>query len=162
MRGRIFKIKKTTLLKLSFCINLLFYIIFTILSFICINIPNLWFFGFCFFIGVYLIIRSILFALDSSCYFGILLLCIGLFNYYSSLFDIINFGVVFVVLSFSIASLFTYYFFNQTFHLFLSISIYFVALDVFVFILNLISIWIFLAILSIVVISLISRYLIIG
>lgn len=159
MRGRIFRIKKTTILRLSFILNTLLFFASSILSFMFLKDYDLWFFNFCINMGVHLMVRSFLFRLDSSCYFGFLLFFIGIFYWHSFLFNIMAFYSVFIVLAFSMASFFTSHYFNQPFHSFLSISLILVAVDLLVFLIKLISIWFFLAIMLLIVILLICRYL---
>lgn len=159
MRGYIFKIKKTTLLRLSFIINMLMYILATVLSVVIFDMPNMWFFGFCLFLGLHLIIKSCLFALDSACYFGSLLFCIGLFYILSICVNVTNMYPVFLSLSFTCASFFTFYFYNEEFQFFLSLSLFFVTIDILLFIINLFSFWFFLAIILIIMLLLISKYL---
>lgn len=161
MRGRILSIKKTTILKLSFVLNLLLFVVMSILSFVVIKNNDLWFFMFCIFIGLHLIIKSMLFKFDSSCYFGSLLLSIGLMYVYCILLNITNFYPTFLIMSFAFASFITGFFFKQTFHYLLFFSLIFVSLDLLFYSINFISIWIFLAILSLIVILLICKYLII-
>ena len=118
MRGRILSIKKTTILKLSFVINILLFQVSSVLSFVLVKNYDLWFFAFCIFIGLHLIIKSCLFKFDSSCYFGTMLLTVGLFYVYCSMLSIINFYPVFITLSMSLASFFTAFFYKQNFHLY--------------------------------------------
>ena len=161
MNGRLFKIKKTTLLRLSFIINMLFFITSTILSLTVFKLPDLWFFSFCLFIGIHLIIKGGLFYLDSACYFGFTLFFCGLFYIQNIILNILYVYPAFVILSFAIASLFTFYLFKESYHFFLALSLLFVSIATLVYIINLISIWIFLAIISVVVLLLIGRYLLI-
>ena len=157
MRGRIFTIKKTTILRLSFIINLLLFVASSLISFFVIKNYNLWFFMFCLFIGLHLIIRSFLFKFDSSCYFGFLLLFVGIFYLYCLFFNLSMYPL-FILLSFSIASYLTAFFYKQNFHYFLSISLILVDIGLLLYMINIITIWIFLAIILAVVILLICRY----
>lgn len=158
MRGRILTIKKTTILRLSFILNILFFVASSIISFLVIKNNDLWFFMFCIFIGTHLIIKGILFKFDSSCYFGSLLLAIGLMYIYCLCLNILNFYPVFLVISFSLSSFLTGFFFKQQFHYYLSFSLYFLSLDLLFYMINLISIWIFLAILAVIVVLLVCKY----
>lgn len=157
MRGRIFTIKKTTILRLSFIINLLLFVASSVISFFVIKNYNLWFFMFCLFIGLHLIIRSFLFKFDSSCYFGFLLLFVGIFYLYCLFLNLAMYPL-FILLSFSIASYLTAFFYKQNFHYFLSISLILVDIGLLLYMINIITIWIFLAIILAVVILLICRY----
>lgn len=158
MRGRILTIKKTTILRLSFVFNFLMFLVMSVLSLVVIKNYDLWFFMFCIFIGLHLLIRSVLFKFDSSCYFGTLLLSIGLLYIYCLGFNITNFYANFIVLSFALASFITAFFFKQTFHYILSFSLIFVALDLLFYTINFISIWIFLAIITVIVLLLVCKY----
>ena len=157
MRGRIFTIKKTTILRLSFIINLLLFVASSLISLFVIKNYNLWFFMFCLFIGLHLIIRSFLFKFDSSCYFGFLLLFVGIFYLYCLFLNLLMYPL-FILLSFSIASYLTAFFYKQNFHYFLSISLILVDIGLLLYMINIITIWIFLAIILAVVILLICRY----
>ncbi len=159
MRGRILTIKKTTILKLSFVLNLILFAIMTVLSFVVIKDNDLWFFMFCIFVGLHLIIRSGLFKFDSSCYFGSLLFMVGIFYIYCQGLNIINFFPVFLILAFSISSFVTAFFYKQNFHYYLSFSLYFLSADLLFFMINFISLWFFLAILGVIVLLLVGRYL---
>ncbi len=158
MQGRIFSIKKTTILRLSFIINLILYLTSVVLSFTVLSVDNLWFFSFCIFIGLQLLIKSVLFKHDSSCFFGIILLLIGIFYFYCVYFSILSYFIVFVLLSFSMASLLTYYFFKQPFQLAVSLSLFFAAIITFIFVLNIISFLISLALIGVDVLLLVYAY----
>ncbi len=159
MKGRIFTIKKTTILKLSFIFNVLLFITSSLISFLVIKNYNLCFFMFCIFIGLHLLIRSFLFRFDSSCYFGFLLLFIGGFYLYCLLLNLQEFYSVFLLMSFSLASYLTAFFYQQNFQYYLSFSLIFVSIDLFLYLLNIISILIFLAIILLIVVLLLCRYL---
>lgn len=158
MQGRIFSIKKTTILRLSFIINLMLYALSAILSLTIFKIYNLWYFSFSSFVGTQLIIKSALFRHDSSCFFGIILFLIGFFYFYCFYFDILKFFIVFLLLSFAISSFLTYYFFKQPFQLGVSLSLFFASLFTFIFISNIISLPIFLALMGCDVLLLIWAY----
>lgn len=162
MRGRILSIKKTTILKLSFVINILLFLVSSVLSFVLVKNYDLWFFAFCIFIGLHLIIKSCLFKFDSSCYFGTMLLTVGLFYVYCSMLSIINFYPVFITLSMSLASFFTAFFYKQNFHYYISFALYLLSIFLLFFMINYISLWIFLAILACLVLLLVGRYLLIN
>lgn len=159
MKGRIFTIKKTTILRLSFILNVLLFIISSLISFFVIKNYNLWFFMFCIFIGLHLLIRSFLFKFDSSCYFGFLLLFVGGFYLYCLLLKLSAFYPIFLVLAFSLASYFTAFIYHQNFQYFLSFSLIFVSVGLLLYMLNMISIYIFLAIILVVVLLLLCRYI---
>ena len=158
MKGRIFGIKKTTVLKLSFVVTSTIFLLCSALSERLLSIPNLWFYSFLIATGIYLIIKSALFRLDSACFFGSLLLIMGVSYLYCYFLKILNFYSVFVLLSFSLASLFSGYFFKQNFQYLLSFSLFFIAIFCFLFLLNIISLWIFLAIIGLCVLLLVVAY----
>lgn len=159
MNGRILTIKKTTILKLSFILNALFFVASCLISFLFIKDYNLWFFTFCIFMGLHQIIRSALFRVDSSCYFGVLLLFIGIFYIYCQGLHIENYISIFMLFAFVFASYFTGHFFDQSFHKILSLSLIFSDIALFFYLLNMISIWIFLAIILASVLLLVCRYI---
>ncbi len=158
MRSRIFSIKKSSLLMFSAVINGALFIGGSLVSALVFNLYNAWFFIFCLSVGLHLIIKSLLFKYDSSCYFGIILFLIGNFYFYCLLFDILFLFPVFILLAFAGASVVTFYFFKQPYHLFLALSLFFVIIALLFFLLNKISIWIFLAIVGLSVLLLIVRY----
>jgi len=158
MRARVLKIKKSTWLNISLAVNVLLLVTVSVLFCLFLENYNLWFFIFCFFVGLHLINKSLLFKFDSSCYFGVLLLLIGGLYILSFYYQILNFYTVFIVLSFSFASFCAYSFFNQPFQLVLALSLFFVSIGLLLFLINLISVWIFVAIILLSVILLVVRY----
>lgn len=158
MRSRFLFIKKSSWLSLSLAVNIFLFVTVSVLFCLFLKNYNLWFFTFCLFVGCHLINKSLLFKFDSSCYFGVLLFLIGGLYFYSFYFDILNFYPVFVLASFSFASFSAYVFFAQPFQLFLSLSLFFVTIGLLLFLINLISIWIFVAIITLSVILLVIRY----
>ena len=158
MRGRIFSIKKSSLLLCSFILNAIFFVGGSLISYFVFGQTNNWFFLFCISVGLHLLIKSLLFKYDSSCYFGSVIFLLGIFYFYSNALNIFYFYPVFVVLAFAIASLMTFYYFEQPYHLILSLSLFFVTIGLLFFLLNKISIWIFLAISLLGVLLLIVRY----
>ena len=159
MQGRILTIKKSSWLTLSLILNVFFFIVCSLLSFALFNQYNYWFFFFCFFIGLHLILKSMMFKFDSCCYFGILLFFIGFFYFYCVYFEILRFYSVFILLSFCISSYITSFFYYQPFQFFLSISLFFVSLGLILYIINYISLLIFLAFLVLGVLILLVKFL---
>ena len=156
MQGRLFSIKKTTILRLSFIINFILYFSSLVFSFTILKVDNLWFFSFCVFMGLELLIKSALFKHDSSCYFGISLFFIGFFYFYCYFLQILNIYIVFLLISFSFASFSTYSLFRQPFQLYGSLSLFFASISTFIYIINVISFSIFLALLGMNVLLLIG------
>ena len=161
MRGRFLSIKKTTILRLSFVLCMIFYATLTIFSITTKRIENAWFYYFCISVGIFLIIKSLLFRLDSSCFFGCILLFVGVF-YFLVFFENIEFLFsVFVLFAFSISSFNTYVFFNQPFQFYISLSLFFASVLTFIFILGIISLGFFLALIALDVLLLCCSYLLI-
>ena len=145
MRSRFLSIKKSTWLISSLIINLSLLVIFSVIEFLVFKNYNAWFFIFCINIGCHLALKGFLFKFDSSCYFGLILLFLGIFYFYCDILKLLYFYPVFIVLSFGISSFFTYFFFKQPYHLILSLSLIFVMIGLLLLLIKLISIWIFLA-----------------
>ena len=158
MKGRVLNIKKTTILRLSFILSIILFVSASVLGGVFLEDKNTWFFFFCFFVGCHLLIKSALFHLDSSCLFGHVLFYIGIFYFYCIWFDIIKFLPVFILLSFAVGCFFTHCIFDRPFQLFLSFSIFFVDIGLLLLIINLISFWIFLAIIVFSVLLLVVRF----
>lgn len=159
MRGRLLNIKKTTLLRLSFILNLILYVIVTALCYKNFEEENLYFFLFCIFVGIHLLLKSMLFRLDSSCYFGNLLLGIGAFYLYCWWLDILFIYTVFIMLVFAFSSFTNYCYFSQPLHLYLSFSCLFVAIGLGLYHIKLISLLFFLAIVVGSMLLLVVRFL---
>ena len=148
MRGRIAKIKKTKLLKLSALINFLsalFFVLFTIFYF---KIYDLWFFIISMALGIHLLIRGGLFKSDSSVYFGALIFLIGIAGIFINIFDL-KFAAAYFLCSASIASIVMVLVFHQLFHLVLAFLFALEALLTMLFLAKIINLTIFLAILAV-------------
>ena len=161
MRGRFLSIKKTTILRLSFILSMIIYATLTIFTMTTKSIENAWFYYFCILIGLFLITKSCLFRLDSSCYFGCILLFIGSFYFLAISYSIEYLFSVYVLLAFSLSSFSTYIFFNQPFQFYISLSLFFASVLTFIFILGIISLGFFLALIALVVLLLCCSYLLI-
>lgn len=155
MRGKLLGIKKSTILKFSWILNIILYFIIFTLSLTIIDYPNLWFYAFIGLLGLQLIIKSLLLKLDSSCYFGVILLTLSIFHVYCFYLNLTYLYPVFVILSFCFGSFFTAYFYKQNFQYFLAFSLFVISIATFLFIEKFVSIIIFLAIICIIVLSLI-------
>ena len=158
MKSRFLGIKKSTWLKVSLFFNMFLFVLSSTLFLLFLEDKNLWFYSFCLFTGLYLISKSMLFKFDSACYFGTLLTAIGFSYFYLSIIGMLKFFPVFLLISFAIASLSTYIFFFQSFHIFLAFSLLFSAVGSFLLILNLITIWIFVAFIVASMLLLVVRY----
>lgn len=159
MQGRFLTIKKSSWLALSLILNATFFIVSSFLSIFLLHQYDYWFFFFCFFVGLHLIFKCLMFRFDSCCYFGTLLFFIGFFYFYCSFFEISRFYSVFILFSFCIASYITSFFYYQPFQFFLSISLFFVSIGLILYIINYISLLFFLAFLVLGVLILLMKFL---
>lgn len=160
MRGRILGIKKTTILSISFYLAFILFITATLLSIFLYYNYAIWFFFFCLFAGIHLLIKALLFRLDSSCYFGFLLFFLGIAGILIQIFQYFYLQSVFYVLAFALASFFTFCIFSQYFQGWLALIISLSDLAWFFYKINLITIWIFIAILCAGVLLFMLKYLI--
>ena len=145
MKGRLFGIKKTYLLRASVIFSIIYFFISTTLFFINFQIFDLWFYNFCISLSIFELTKGFLFKLDSSCYFGFLLLFLGLSGYIYWLTNTIEFSLFYILLSFIFASIITYLKTGQKFHLIFSFSIIFVTIYAFLLKKNFITWSIFIA-----------------
>ena len=143
MKGRILGIKKTYILSAILLLTSIICIVGSVLSVFIYKLDYLWFFIFCLCAGVYQFIKGILFKLDSAFYFGISLIGVGITGFYGT-FQYIYQSVLYI-LSFSSASFFTFVYFRQKFHLYLSILLYFITIITFLFKIKIFTIVIFVA-----------------
>lgn len=149
MRGRIFGIKKTTILKCSF-------ILFWILSFAGIALSiwlfhdeKLWFFFFTLFQGLYLALKGSFFNLDSALYFGLSLVFVGISGIIVTFVqDVQPFAFSFYFFSFALASFFIGIKFKQKYQIILAFLLFFVTADIILFKLKVFPLPIFLAIIG--------------
>ena len=145
MNGNFLGIKKTLILTVS---ALLFSWAFLAFLFICIFLlknPILWFFGFCLFLGTFEIIKSLMFKLDSSLYIGTLTTSIGTAGFIFIYTNTSNFAGYYIALCFIIASIITYIFCKQKFHLIITFCILYFSIYSILLTKNLISTPIFIA-----------------
>jgi len=157
MTGRIFNIKKTTILKLSFIFNSFIAVLLSVLSFIYKGANDDYFFLFCNFLGLHLLVKSALFGLDSTCYLGSALFFCGAFYFYCDFLMLSRYYIVFLVLAFCVASFFTHCFFVRPVHLNVAFALLCATIFTFLFVINSISLWVFLAILVVDVLLLTVR-----
>ena len=147
MEGRIFGIKKSYILTAFFAISVALFVSLSLLSIFVYKLDFMWFFIFCLCTGGYQLLKGVLFKFDSAFFFGVLLLFIGGSGVYAFFMKQSYFQSVYYILSFSSASYFTYAFFDQKFHLYLSILLYFATILWFLTKIKIISVLIFVAIL---------------
>ncbi len=145
VRGKIIGLKKTWLLRFIALLCLMLFVGLVCVCVLQLKIPNLWFYSFCISIGIYELARGFLFRFDSSIYFGSLLSNIGISGFLFYLLKLRYFTVLFISLSFILASLFTFCICKQKFHLVLSFSLSFVTIYGFLLLKTLISTPIFIA-----------------
>lgn len=160
MRGRIFGIKKTTILAISFYLAIVLIITATLLTTLLYKNYFVWFFFFCLFAGGHLLVKALLFRIDSSCYFGFLLFFVGLVGVLVQFLGLFELQSVYFILAFALASFATYCFFRQRFQLSIALILFSIALAWFFYKINLLPFWIFIAILCAGVLSFILKYLI--
>ncbi len=145
MEGRFLRVKKTTLLKIFAGLAFLGFLAFIFISIFFFKTPSLWFFGFCLLLGCFEIIKSTLFKLDSALYLGTLLVGIGSLGLFFHFTNTAQYAPFYIALAFIIASLITFLFCGQKFHLIIVFSIIFVSLYCFLYVKNLINIPILIA-----------------
>lgn len=145
MEGRVFKIKKSILLIVSAFLFFSAFITLTLISIFVWKIADLWFYSFCLCLGIYELIKSNFFRLDSSLYIGTLLVFIGAFGYVFWFTKTISFAPLYILSAFASASIITFFKTGQKFHLIFAYSIIFVAIFVFLLLKSLISLHIFIA-----------------
>lgn len=158
MTGRFLNVKKSTWLMMSLIFNLMVFAGLSIFFAVKFKDFNNAFFFFCIATGFHQVFKSMLFKFDSSCYFGILLLLIGVFYLLLKYLLVLWLYPSFIVFAFAIASFITGCFYKEPFQLFLSLSLFFVSIGLLLFLLKIISIWIFVAILVASVLILIIRF----
>ena len=131
MRGRILKIKKSTLLKASFSLACIFFIFSTIFFIFFSKHQDFWFFCFLMEAGSCVFLRGLFLKIDSSHFLGIVMFFIGATFFYCFFTNISYVYPSFLPLSFSLASLLTYGCFGNKLHL--KSFVFFVFLSLFIF-----------------------------
>lgn len=159
MRGRILGVKKTTIVSFSFYLTFLFIISSTLLTTLLLKNYFLWFFFLCLFCGTHLLIKAVLFRVDSSCYFGFLLFFIGISGILDSFLHI-TFVSALYIFSFALASFLTFCFFKEFFQFYLGLALFIIGLAWFFYKIYLLPLWIFLAILTACVLLFVIRELV--
>lgn len=159
--GRFFGIKKTTLLKIFAMLAFFAFVAYIFLCIFWLKDPMIWFFGFCIFLGGFEIIKSFLFRFDSSLYFGSLLSSIGVLGFVFISTGTSSYAGYYIALAFILASLVTYVFSGQKFHLIVAFSTFFVSLYSLLLTKNLITTSNFVAIVVPFLVLLISEMIII-
>ena len=145
MQGRILGVKKSTILQSCFWVNCALWLFFTLFSIFFWKNYYLWFFIFCFFTGLQQLAKSVLFKLDSACYFGFLLSLtggIGFVCYFVSL----QYKFFYFLAAISLASVFTCLFTKQTLHLFFAVIVFVSGALGFLYCLDVLNLAVFLGI----------------
>ena len=154
MRGRIFGIKKTTILRCSFIFAWILSFLGIALSVWLFHDEQLWFFFFTFFQGFHLLLKGAFFNLDSSSYFGLSLVFVGISGIVTRFVQNIQpFVIALYFLSFGLSSFIIGIKFKQKYQIILSFLLFFVATNFALFKLKLFSLPIFLAIIGVLVLS---------
>lgn len=117
--GRLSGVKKTYILKGSAIICFLSALLFIFLSFYFNKTENEWFYFFCIFSGLHELIKGVLFNMDSSSYLGSSLLFTGILILLS-IYLKTNFRETLYFFSMAISSLYIFWKFSESFHVFLS------------------------------------------
>lgn len=159
MRGRILRVKKTTLLIISVALCLSAIIGLGVTSW-CNGYKNEWFFIFCAFVGVHFLFRAYLMRVDSNFYLGIVMFLVGVSYFYCEMAGVLKIYPSFILLAFAFASFFTYFAYKQPFQFIIFLSLIFATFGLAFYLLNLLSLYIFLAFLLLSVLLLVCRYLI--
>ncbi len=139
MNGRVFGIRKSNILKAITLLLLLLFAAYVVASIFLFKNSSLWFYAFCIFLGSYEAVKSFLFKYDSCLYIGSLFLAVGVVGFVFSYTNTSNFAAFFIALAFIAASVSTYIFTGQSFHLVIAFSIFFVGIYCFLYIKNLIT-----------------------
>ena len=136
--GKINGVKKTHILKLSLGICFFLCAFFIAFSIFYFKRYDLWFYIFSCFVGIYLFIKSFLLKIDSSCYFGSLLLFFGISGLCINIFTL-DFKEVYFLISTALASIMVFLFFKQTFHLLLAFMFTYESVNLYLFLSKIIN-----------------------
>lgn len=117
MRSRVLGIKKSVILRIATIICLVLCVFFIFFSIFHIKNYDLWFFVFCFFMGVIMDVKSVLFRTDSACYLGLLLTMVGISGFLCYYFNV-DYKYFYILSAVALASIFTFFFTKQKFQFF--------------------------------------------
>lgn len=145
MKGRVFGIKKSIILRTSTIICSVACLFFILFSIFYIKNYNLWFFIFSFFVGVVELTKSWLFRSDSACYLGLTLTLLGVAGFCAHFFEL-DFKYFYFMSAFGASSLLTFLFTHQKFQFFTGILLSASAAIAFLYSNKIINLAIFLAI----------------
>lgn len=146
MNGRFLKIKKSLLLKIMMFFLFVCFVVITTLEMVFWKLFDLWFFNFCFAVGIFQLIKNLFFKLDSALYLGFLLIFVGIAGYVFIFTNILPSAPFYLSFAFVLSSVFTFIGTGQKFHLVLAYSISFVTIFAFLLQKKLITLSIFIAI----------------
>ena len=104
-------------MRISFFINLVFCLFLIFFSIFYWKNYFLWFFVFCFFAGIQTLMKAFLFKMDSATYIGFELFFLGISGFLCYFFAL-DFKPLILLFASGVASLFTFFFTKQQFHLF--------------------------------------------
>lgn len=137
VRGRILKIKKSTLLKASFGLASILFIFSSIFFIFFSRYQDFWFYCFLLEAGFCVFLRGLFLKIDSSYFLGLLMFFVGAMYFYTFFVNISHVFPSFLPLSFALASLLTYACFQNKLHaksfvffVFLSLSIFFFQISI--------------------------------
>ncbi len=146
MRSRIFKIKKSTILQASFALAFILFCFTSIYFIFFSKFKDFWFFAFLIEAGFCVLLRGAFLRIDSSYYFGALMLSIGALYFYCFFMNIFYVFPAFILMGFALASLFSYAFFHNRLHAKSFVFFIFCALFTFFFQINVLPLAFFVAI----------------
>ena len=140
MRGRIGNIKKSKILSIVLLFFLFVFVTFIVLNIILFNeYKTLWFYAFSTLTGLYEILKSRFFKLDSAFYFGMAIFLIGISGFIFSFTNTLEFLSIYLLSDFALASLLSFFVCGQKFHLIIFYSLFFVLIFQLLYKLNLIT-----------------------
>lgn len=117
MQGRIFGIKKSSIIKFAVALSTILFIFSTIFFIFFSKYKDLWFYSFCIEIGFCVFLKGILLRIESLNYFGTFLSAIGVFYIYSFFLKIETFYIVFIFFALAFSSFMTFCSFKRKLHI---------------------------------------------
>ncbi len=116
MKSRIFKIKKSTILQVSFVLAFILFCFTSIYFIFFSNFKDFWFFAFLMEAGFCVLLRGGFLRIDSSYFFGALMLAVGGGYFYCFFMGILYVYPSFILMAFAFACLVSYMLFNNRLH----------------------------------------------
>ncbi len=140
MRGRIGNVKKSNILSAVLISFLVIYITFIILNILLFSYYKaIWFYAFCTLTGLYEILKSRFFKLDSAFYFGTAIFLVGVSGFVYTFTNTLDYLSIYLLSSFALASMLSFLVCGQKFHLIIFYSLFFVLIFQLLYKLNLIT-----------------------